>query len=81
MKISINCDKLIEKNILYGIIFCENKKGRIEMKEKKDKEKKKKTKEQRNYDKSQIFVKIMAGILVILMLAATAMTLIFALFG
>ena len=50
------------------------------MKEKKDKEKKKKTKEQRNYDKSQIFVKIMAGILAILMVAATAMTLIFALF-
>ena len=49
------------------------------MKEKKDKEKKK-TKEQRNYDKSQIFVKIMAGILAILMVAATAMTLIFALF-
>lgn len=50
------------------------------MKEKKEKMKKKKTKEQHSYDRSQIFVKIMAGILAVLMVAATAMTLIFALF-
>lgn len=47
--------------------------------EKNKKLKKKKTKEQRNYDKIKIFEKIMAGILVILMVGATAMTLIYAL--
>ena len=45
-------------------------------KEKKQQEKVKKTK---NYDKGQIFVKVMAGILAILMLSATIGTLLFAL--
>lgn len=35
---------------------------------KKDKEKKVKNKEQRKYDKGQVFVKIMAGILALLMI-------------
>lgn len=46
-------------------------------KEKKQQEKVKKTKVY--YDKGQIFVKIMAGILAILMIAATASTLIYSL--
>ncbi len=45
-------------------------------KEKKQQEKIKKT---RNYDKGQIFVKVMAGILAILMIVATASSLIYAL--
>ena len=46
---------------------------------KKEKEKKVKNKEQRNYDKGQVFVKIMAGILAILMVLSIAASLIFAL--
>ena len=46
---------------------------------KNNKEKKIKNKEQRKYEKGQVFVKIMAGILVIFMLAGTFATLIFAL--
>ena len=42
----------------------------------KEKEKAKKTK---NYDKGQIFVKVMAGILALLMVLATASTLIYSL--
>ena len=34
---------------------------------------------QRKYEKGQIFVKVMAGIIAFLMIAATAMTLIYAL--
>ena len=45
-------------------------------KQKKQQEKVKKTK---NYDKGQIFVKIMAGILAILMIVAAASTLIYSL--
>ena len=45
-------------------------------KEKKQQEKIKKT---RNYDKGQIFVKVMAVILAILMIVATASSLIYAL--
>lgn len=45
-------------------------------KQKKQQEKVKKTK---NYDKGQIFVKIMAGILAILMVVAAASTLIYSL--
>lgn len=45
-------------------------------KEKKQQEKVKKTK---NYDKGQIFVKVMAGILALLMVVAAGSTLIFAL--
>ena len=41
--------------------------------------KKEKTKKQKNYDKGQIFVKIMAGILAIMMVAGTAVSLIYAL--
>ena len=46
---------------------------------KNNKEKKIKNKEQRNYDKGQVFVKIMAGILAILMVLSIAASLIFAL--
>ena len=35
----------------------------------------------RNYDKGQIFVKIMAGILALLMVAGTGITLVYALIG
>ena len=42
-------------------------------------EKKIKNKEQRQYDKGQVFVKIMAGILAILMVLSIAASLIFAL--
>ena len=45
-------------------------------KEKKQQEKVKKTK---NYDKGQIFVKVMAGFLALLMIVATASSLIYAL--
>lgn len=41
----------------------------------------KKNKEQKKYDKGQIFVKVMAGFLAILMLVATCGTLIYALMG
>ena len=47
---------------------------------KKNKEIKKEiNKEKRKYDKGQIFIKVMAGILAILMLSATIGTLLFAL--
>lgn len=36
---------------------------------------------QKQYDKSQIFVKIMAGILAVLMIAGTVVTLVYALIG
>lgn len=44
---------------------------------KKDKENKIKNKEQKNFDKGQIFVKIMAGILAVMMVMSIAGTLIF----
>ena len=43
------------------------------------KEKITKTKEQKNYDRGQVFVKIMAGILAFLMVLSVAASLIFAL--
>ncbi|CDE14575.1 unknown [Clostridium sp. CAG:470] len=46
---------------------------------KNNKEKKIKNKEQRKYDKGQVFVKIMAGILAILMVLSIAASQIFAL--
>ena len=46
---------------------------------KNNKEKKIKNKEQRKYDKGQVFVKIMAGILAILMVISVAASLIFSL--
>lgn len=46
--------------------------------EKVDKEKVKKHK---NYDKGQIFVKVMAGILALLMISATAISVIYAIMG
>ena len=46
---------------------------------KNNKEKKIKNTEQRQYDKGQVFVKIMAGILAILMVLSIAASLIFAL--
>ena len=45
------------------------------------KESKMKNKEQRNYDKGQIFVKIMAAFLAVLMLGGTGISLIYALMG
>lgn len=44
---------------------------------KKDKENKVKNKEKRNFDKGQIFVKIMAGILAVMMIMSVAGTLVF----
>ena len=46
---------------------------------KNNKEKKIKNKEQRKYDKGQVFVKITAGILAILMVISVAASLIFSL--
>ena len=46
---------------------------------KNNKEKNLKNKEQRKYDKGQIFVKVMAGILALLMILSVAATLIFSL--
>ena len=43
------------------------------------KEKNIKTQEQKNYDRGQVFVKIMAGILAILMILSVAGTLIYSL--
>ena len=50
---------------------------RMMSKMKKDKEKKVKNKEQRKYDKGQVFVKIMAGILALLMILSVAGSLVF----
>ena len=46
---------------------------------KNNKEKNLKNKEQRKYDKGQIFVKVMAGILALLIILSVAATLIFSL--
>lgn len=46
---------------------------------KKDKENKIKNKDKRKFDKGQIFVKIMAGILAIIMVMSIAVTLIYSL--
>lgn len=46
---------------------------------KKDKENKVKNTEKRKYDKGQIFVKIMAGILAIMMVMSVAVSLIYSL--
>ena len=46
---------------------------------KNNKEKNLKIKEQRKYDKGQIFVKVMSGILALLMILSVAATLIFSL--
>lgn len=43
--------------------------------------KEKTNKQQKNYDKGQVFVKVMAGILAVLMLSGTVITLVFALMG
>ena len=51
--------------------------GGIEMKN--NKEKKIKTKQQKQFDKGQVFIKIMAGILALLMILATSATLIYSL--
>ena len=45
------------------------------------KDKKMKNKEQRYYDKGQIFVKVMAGFLAVLMVGGTGISLIYALMG
>ena len=46
---------------------------------KNNKEKKIKTKQQKQFDKGQVFIKIMAGILALLMIIATSATLIYSL--
>ena len=46
---------------------------------KNNKEKKIKTKQQKQFDKGQVFIKIMAGILALLMTLATSATLIYSL--
>ncbi len=46
---------------------------------KKDKEQKVKNKEKKQFDRGQIFVKVMAGILAVMMILATAATLIYSL--
>lgn len=46
---------------------------------KKNKENKIKNKEQRKFDKGQVFVKIMAGILAIMMIMSVAISLIYSL--
>ena len=46
---------------------------------KNNKEKKIKTKPQKQFDKGQVFIKIMAGILALLMILATSATLIYSL--
>ena len=40
-----------------------------------------KKKEQKRYDRGQVFVKIMAGFLAVLMVAGTGITLVYALMG
>ena len=54
---------------------------RLEMKKNDVKNKKIKNKEQRHYDKGQIFVKVMAAFLALLMIGGTGITLIYALMG
>ena len=63
--------------------MCYNKKERNDSKMKKNdiKNKKVKNKEQRHYDKGQIFVKVMAAFLAVLMVGGTGITLIYALMG
>lgn len=51
------------------------------MKKKEVKNKKEKNKEQKHYDKGQIFVKVMAGFLAVLMVGGTGISLIYALMG
>ena len=46
---------------------------------KNNKEKKIKTKQQKQFDKGQVFIKIMAGILALIMILATSATLIYSL--
>ena len=46
---------------------------------KNNKENKIKTKQQKQFDKGQVFIKIMAGILALLMILATSATLIYSL--
>ena len=46
---------------------------------KNNKEKTRKTKQQKQFDKGQVFIKIMAGILALLMILATSATLIYSL--
>ena len=53
-------------------------KERVEIKMKK---KEVKNKEQKHYDKGQIFVKVMAGFLAVLMVGGTGISLIYALMG
>ena len=73
-------NKIIENLTTYDIIYTRvNKERKIYMK--KNKEQKIKNKEQRKYDKGQIFIKIMAGFLALLMVVATGGTLIYALIG
>ena len=54
---------------------------RLKMKKNDVKNKKIENKEQRHYDKGQIFVKVMAAFLALLMVGGTGITLIYALMG
>ena len=51
----------------------------MRVKMKKEKKQQEKIKKNKNYDKGQIFVKVMAGFLALLMIVATSSTLIYAL--
>ncbi len=51
------------------------------MKKNKQNKQKNVVEKKHKYDKGQIFVKVMAGVLVLLMVSATAGTLVFALIG
>lgn len=53
----------------------------MRVKMKKEKKQQEKIKKNKGYDKGQIFVKVMAGILALLMIVATSSTLIYALMG
>ena len=71
--------KTFEKVVLCAIIKKER--NEIKMKKNNIKNKKVKNKEQRHYDKGQIFVKVMAAFLAVLMVGGTGITLIYALMG
>lgn len=68
--------------VKYAIICCviniHKDKGRVN-KMKKEKKQQEKIKKNRNFDKGQIFVKVMAGILALLMIVATGSSLIYSL--
>lgn len=68
-------EKRVENNYNSNRIYDVRKEWSKKMK----KEKKIKNKEQRKYDKGQVFVKIMAAMLAIIMIMSIAVTLIYSL--